>query len=162
MTVKIEGIGELQKMFAGLRDDMKFKTAQRMVASAGSVLKKEAASIAQSKGLKKSGAMIRNIAIKRERKAPEGVTQYHLGVRHGRHLGNGKKVIKYLALNKRGRVVTRRENDPFYWWFIEFGTKYIQAHRFVQQSLENKRAEAIAAMEKRLQQDIEKANRTAI
>lgn len=160
MTIEVLGLGDLRKSFAGLRDEMKMKTALRMVASAGGVLRTEAKRIAQSLGLRKTGAMIRNIAIKRERRAPAGTTQYHLGVRHGRHLGNGKKVIKFLALNKRGRVVTRRENDPFYWRYIELGTKYIEAEKFLQQATENKRAEAIAAMGKRLQQDIEKANKS--
>lgn len=161
MTIEVLGLGDLRKSFAGLRDDMKMKTALRMVASAGGVLRTEAKRIAQSRGLRKSGAMIRNIAIKRERRAPAGTTQYNLGVRHGRHLGNGKKVVKFLALSKRGRIVTRRENDPFYWRYIELGTKHIKAEKFIQQATENKRAEAIAAMEKRLQQDIEKASRLA-
>lgn len=160
MTIEVLGLGDLRKSFAGLRDDMKMKTALRMVASAGGVLRTEAKRIAQSRGLRKTGAMIRSIAIKRERRAPAGTTQYNLGVRHGRHLGNGKKVVKFLALNRRGRVVTRRENDPFYWRFIEFGTKHIQAEKFIQTATENKRAEAIAAMGKRLQQDIEKANKS--
>lgn len=164
MTIEILGLGDLRKSFAGLRDEMKMKTALRMVASAGGVLRTEAKRIAQSRGLRKTGAMIRNIAIKRERRAPAGTTQYHLGVKHGRDLG--KRAIKYLAIGsrgkRRGRVVTRYKNDPYYWFMVNFGTKYIKpGYRFMEDALENKRAEAIAAMEKRLQQDIEKANRLA-
>ena len=160
MTVKIDGLGDLQKSFAGLRDDMKLKTSRRMVASGGGVLRKEARTIARNQGLKKTGALIRNIAIKRERRTPPGITQYHLGVRHGRDLGNGKRVIKFLELSKTGRIVTRRQNDPFYWRFLEVGTKHIKSHEFIQRALKNKRTEAIAAMSKKLQQEIVKANRT--
>ena len=118
------GIEGLQAKFLELRQDMTIKTARRMVASAGTVLKKEAKAIAQSKGLQISGAMIRNIAIKRERNAPEGTEQYNLGVRHGRDLG--KRHTKYLALSKRkGRVIIKRENDPFYWRFVELGHKIV-------------------------------------
>ena len=158
MTVKIEGLGELRKSFAGLSDDMKVKISRRMVAAAGGVLRKEAKTIAQRKGLKRSGALIRNIAIKRERRAPEGVTQYNLGVRHGRDLGRRAK--KFLAVSKTGRIVTRRENDPFYWRFQEFGTKFIQASEFIQQAPKNKHNEAIAAMREKLKKEIDKANRT--
>lgn len=123
-NTKIIGIEGLQAKFLELRQDMTIKTARRMVASAGTVLKKEAKAIAQSKGLQISGAMIRNIAIKRERNAPEGTEQYNLGVRHGRDLG--KRHTKYLAHSKRkGRIVIRRKEDPFYYRFIELGHKIV-------------------------------------
>jgi len=154
----IIGIEGLRGKFLELRQDMVLKTSRRMVASAGSVLRKEARAIAQSHGLKKSGALIRNIAIKRERNAPLGTEQYNLGVRHGRHLGNGKKIIKFLVQNKSGRIVTRRENDPFYWSFLEFDTKNRNATPFIQAALENKSSEAIAAMEARLTKDLAKAS----
>lgn len=159
-NAQILGLGELAKQFQKLRDDIKIKTSRRMVASAGGVLRREARAIAQSYGLKKSGALIRNIAIKRERNVPAGTEQYNLGVRHGRDLGNGKKVVKYLAVNKQsGRVVTRRENDPFYWKFLEFDIKHRNATPFIQAALENKTKEAIAAMEDRLNKDLAKASK---
>lgn len=155
----IIGIEGLRGKFLELRQDMVQKTSRRMVASAGGVLRKEARVIAQSHGLKKSGALIRNIAIKRERNAPAGTEQYNLGVRHGRDLGNGKKIVKFLEVSKRsGRVVTRRENDPFYWKFLEFDTKHRNATPFIQAALENKSSEAIAAMEDRLTKDLAKAS----
>lgn len=156
MTVKIEGLGNLQKAFQTHKNQIELKTVRRMVASGGAVLRNEAKTIARSKGLKKTGALIRNIAIKRERSTPPGVTQYNLGVRSGRNLG--KRHTKFLALSKTGRIVTRRENDPFYWWFHEFGTKYIQARPFIQEAFKNKRAEAIAAMEQKMKQEIDNAN----
>jgi HK97 gp10 family phage protein len=158
-NVELLGIGDLKKSFEGLAKEMVQKTSLRMVASAGAVLRREAKALALSQGLKKSGALLRNIAIKRERKAPPGVAQYNLGVRHGRHLGNGKRIIKYLAVGKSGRVVIRRQNDPFYWRFHEFGTKKHSAKPFIEQSLENKRAEALSAMEARLKKDLERSGR---
>lgn len=158
-NVEIVGISNLRQSFEKLGTEMVQKTSLRMVASAANVLKKEAKAQAMAHGLKKSGALIRNIAIKRERNAPAGTAQYNLGVRHGRHLGNGKKVTKYLALSKTGRIVIRRENDPFYWYFHEFGTRKMQARPYIEPSLENKRAEALAAMEARLLKDLERARR---
>jgi HK97 gp10 family phage protein len=157
MVERMEGFGNLRKTFDQLDRNLKQKIGPRMVAAGIGVWRKESKTIAQAKGLKITGALIRNIAIKRERKVPEGVIQYHLGVRHGRDLGRRAK--KTLAVSKTGRVVTKRENDPFYWRFLEFGTKHIAAAEFIQQAPKNKRAEAIAAMEKKLQQEIAKANR---
>lgn len=205
-NAEILGLGDLTKLFGKLKDDMKLRTSRRMVAAAGGVLRKEARAIAQSKGLKVSGALIKNIVIKRERNAPEGTEQYHLGVRHGRGLGNGKKITKYLAYSKRkGRVVIKRKDDPFYWRFVEFGHKIVgrstgesgtgitsyvttlrngeKANRtrkyhldsitgrrrgskdmvqpipFIGPALVNKKQEAIAAMEDRLNKDLAKANK---
>uniref|UniRef100_UPI0025834A98 hypothetical protein n=1 Tax=Comamonas sp. TaxID=34028 RepID=UPI0025834A98 len=75
-----------------------------------------------------SGAMVENIAIKRESKAPEGTAQYHIGVRHGRDQGRKarKEGTKRLVLRK-GRIVTRRMNDPFYWRFVERGHRVVPA-----------------------------------
>lgn len=157
MTVIVEGIGDLQKAFAQHKKQIELKTVRRMVASGAGVLRAEAKKIARQKGLKKTGSLVRNIAIKRERRAPPGVTQYHLGVRSGRRLG--KKYEEFSISDRTGRVVTSYKNDPFYWWFHEFGTKYINARPFLQEALKNKRSEAIKAMEEKLKQEIEKANR---
>lgn len=155
----IIGVEGLRNKFLELKSDMVSKTSLRMVASAGGVLRKEAKAIAQSYGLKKSGALIRNIAIKRERKPEQpGTTQYNLGVRHGRALGNGKKVTKFLEISKRsGRVVVKRENDPFYWKFLEFDTRIRRGTSFIQQSLANKSEQALKAMQDRLEKDLIKA-----
>lgn len=155
----VTGGSSLHARFKSLTADMRRKVAPRMVASGARELRKESKSLAKQHGLKKSGALIRNIAIKRERKAPPGTVQYNLGLRHGRALGNGKKVKKYLALNKSGRVVVRRANDPFYWSFLEFDTKHRKGTSFIAQALKNKRTQAAAAMGKQLTKEIEKAGK---
>lgn len=180
---QVLGIGQLMENFARLKRETD-ASAKRMVASAGNVLKKEARAIATRKGLQKSGALINNIVIKREKNAPDGVVQYHLGVRHGRQLGSGKRVQKYLALSRAGRIVTKRGNDPFYWRYLEFGTKGfklnprgkalrfkggegnvfapavshpgVRPSPFLQPALENKSQEAIKAMERSLQRSVKR------
>ncbi|MDF3024807.1 MAG: phage protein gp10 family [Alphaproteobacteria bacterium] len=201
----IEGLGDLRETFVKVSDEMKDRVALRMAAAAGSVLKKESRRIAQSEGLRKTGALINNIVIKREKNVPEGTAQYHLGVRHGRGLGNGKKIIKYLAVNKAGRIVVRRQNDPYYWRFVEFGHKivppasgkegviesyytrttkngkvrtvlrqvqadgisirrrsptgFVDPIPFIEPALENKKDEAIAAMEAKLKKELDKLSK---
>lgn len=164
------GIGELRAEFEKVRTDMQKRVARKVVVAGGRVLKAEAIAIATANGSKVSGDMIKNIAIKRESKAPQGTEQIHLGVRHGRN--QTKKVREkgneYLVVNRRGRIVTRRDNDPYYWRFVEFGHKIIPRRSasgsksirkrrkeavgqvdpkpFIQPALERKRAEAIQAM----------------
>lgn len=153
-NVRIFGIGDLSRKFAELAENMKQKTARRMVATAGGIVRKEAKALALSQGLKQTGSLIKNIAIKREKNVPEGVEQYNLGVRHGRELRRAKIDKLFLVKNKSGRVVWKRVDDPFYWRFLEFGTKQINPYRFIQQALNNKQQEAIDAMLSRLQRDL--------
>lgn len=167
---RISGLGELRSAFAEISDDMKTKTSRQMVAAAGGVLRKEARNLAQGQGLRLTGALIRNIAIKRE-KTPEGLTQYHLGVRHGRDMGRSAE--KKLVVGKNGRVTSVYVNDPFYWSFLEKGRNVyggngrrkrsslvgrVEATPFIAPALENKQQDAIDAMTARLLKAIEKAN----
>lgn len=183
MGVEImQGVEELKTAFLQLSQDMELRASREMVVAAGGVLKKEAKSLAQKQGLKKSGALIDNIVIKRE-KTQQGIAQYNLGVRHGKDLG--RKAKKVLTVKSSGRIGVKYVNNPFYWSFLEFGrniyrgttraknmnskrkrmktTKNIvgrvEATPYIAPSLVNKRAEAIEAMNKRLQKRLEKANR---
>jgi len=199
---EILGIGEINRRINNLTEDMKRRTSARMVASAGTVLKREAKRIALSKGLKVSGDMIRNIAIKRESRVPLGVAQYHLGVRHGKALG--KRARKEVYERQKGRLGVRYLNNPFYYRFVELGhkvvarsagdmragvttyvttlrngkkvirtrkfshdsitgrrraaTSFVEPNPFLAPALENKKQEAITAMEDRLVKDLAKYN----
>jgi HK97 gp10 family phage protein len=155
MDEKIEGLGQLHAAFSSLGKDMEVRASRRMVVAGGGALKKEAKRLALSFGLKRTGALINNIAIKRE-KTPAGITQYNLGERHGRDLTKkGAKKLR-LKVGKSGRVVYA--NDPFYWRFQEFTRKGRKGTPFIGASLDNKRQEAIDAMEMSLADVIEKAN----
>jgi HK97 gp10 family phage protein len=161
MAGKSEVLGavELSRAFQGLKQDVVQGGAARRVAMAGaSVLRKEARVIATAAGLKKTGALISNIAVKREKDAESGIEQYNLGVRHGRELGRGKRV-KWILVNKRNRIVSRRANDPFYWRFVHFGTKHIEGVPFISKALENKREASINAMKLQAIKEIEKARK---
>lgn len=172
MSARIEGLGQLRQSFQVIATDMRTRTSRVMVASAGGVLRKEARNLAQAQGLRLTGALIQNIVIKRE-KTPDGVSQYHLGVRHGREMG--RKAERKLVIAKNGRVTSVVVNDPFYWLFLEKGRNVypgngrrkrdgaksrVDATPFIAPALENKRQDAIEAMAVRLAKEIEKANRT--
>jgi HK97 gp10 family phage protein len=157
VDASIVGVSELAKKFKGLDFALQKKYGPRMVAAAGTVVKRAAKAEAKSQGLRKSGALIANIAIKRQKPAPRNTIEYHVGVRHGNALGNGKKVVKYLALNKTGRVVTKRKDDPFYWRFLEFGTKHIRRREFMTKGFQKSQGQALAAMQSKLNELINKA-----
>lgn len=156
---EILGIGELKASFSELKAGMEIRASRAMVAAAGGVVRKAAKNKALSLGLKRTGALIKNIVIKREPQAPSGTTQYNLGVRHGYNLTKKQKANSKLAINKRGRIVKRYEDDPYYWRFAEFGTVKQQATPFLATALEQSRTEAIEAMATRLQKELDKASK---
>ncbi|WP_137719348.1 HK97-gp10 family putative phage morphogenesis protein [Methylobacillus flagellatus] len=121
MTTKVEGLTSLQKAFEQVKEDMTLSLSRRMAASGANQIKRRAVANAEKLGLRKSGALISNIAIKRER-TPEGVAQYNVGVRHGRELG---RKYRQLEVGKSGRVRTTYKNNPFYWSYLEFGRNIV-------------------------------------
>lgn len=156
---EILGIGELSQSFQSLKTGMETRVARVMVAAGGGVLRRRARAIAQAKGLRKTGALVKNIVIKREPQAPAGTAQYNLGVRHGRNLTKKQKTDSKLAVNKSGRIVKRYEDDPYYWRFPEFGTKKQQATPYLQPALEQGKEEAVDAMAERLDKEHAKASK---
>lgn len=121
------GIGDLANNFKAVRTDMETRVSRAMVVAAGNVLKRKAKDIALANGSKRTGAMIKNIVIKREPDTPAGTTQYHLGVRHGRNLTKKQKSSARLVVNKGGRIVKQYQDDPYYWRWVEQGHKTVAA-----------------------------------
>lgn len=183
MADQILGIGDMRAKFAKLTAGMETRASRVMVVAGGQILKTEAKSIASKYGFKKTGALLKNIVIKRQGGTPAGRTEYHLGVRHGRKLTKKQKTApgKRLAVSS-GRIVTRYKDDPFYWRFLEDGwiprapgkalrggkrkkeqarsrdrAKKIPARPFIAQALVNKKDQAIDAMAARLQAELDKA-----
>jgi HK97 gp10 family phage protein len=117
----IAGLSALSSKIASLKDDIQKKVAFSACLAGANVIKREAIAIASSKGLRLTGALINNIAVKRESNPPPGVAQYNLGVRHGRALGSKAKVE--YSVRADGSIRKAYVDDPFYWWYLEFGTK---------------------------------------
>ncbi|WP_395026595.1 HK97 gp10 family phage protein [Comamonas odontotermitis] len=181
---EILGIGSLKADFGKARGDAP-RLARRVVVAGGRVLKDEAKSIARANGSVRTGAMVENIAIKRESKAGPGIEQYNLGVRHGRD--QSRKVRKAgnrkLSVNADGRIKSTRDNDPFYWRWVELGHKtvsrrsntkrgkqsirkrraqssgWVNAKPFIGPALERKKTDVIAAMGQAAAKEVEKLGR---
>lgn len=180
MATQITGLAELNRKFQELDSTLTKKVGARMVSSAATVIKNEAKFIAQSKGLRQTGALINNIVTKRERNAPSGIIQYNVGVRHGREFEKRRKKNKASG------------NNPYYYKFIELGHRAVgrglglenyfklplygrgrktrisarrrsagsvRAIPFLAPALEHKQQAAINQMEKILDKELLKANR---
>lgn len=146
---------EISEGFKRLQDDAP-KVARRMVVAGGGVLRKQARANATALGLKKTGALIKNIVIKRETQAGPGIEQVNLGVRHGRDLTRKQKSVNRLVVTAKGRIVKRYVDDPFYWHFLEFTTKRRTGTPYLTPTLEQQGTAAIEAMGTVLTKEIDK------
>lgn len=81
-------------------------------------VKRAAIANARAQGLVSTGALVRNIAVKRERGTPPDIFEYHIGVRHG---ADAKGAEKIAVRGADGKIRFEYTDNPFYWWFWEIG-----------------------------------------
>lgn len=123
----VRGLQELLGNLEGL--NVSVRTASRgAVNAAAQVVKIQAIENARAQGLVSTGALVDNIAVKRQAGTPDGWTEYHVGVRHGREAKNAQKIAVRGA---DGKVRYEYVDDPFYWFFWEFGHYNVFLRRHV-------------------------------
>lgn len=118
ITVKLEGVDVLKRALAAVAKQIRTKAVRGALRQAGNVIKKQAQSNApvlkSPTPNRKPGTIRKNITVRASkfarRNKDEGV---YISVRPLR--GSRQK--------KLGRAGANNPNDPFYWRFLEFGTK---------------------------------------
>lgn len=124
--VEMIGVPQMRQAFDGLQHDVRTRIARRMVVAGGRIIKEQGMANIRANGSVRSGAMLANVAIKREKNAPDGTEQYHVGVRHGRDQSRKvRKAATKRLVSSRGRVRVVRENDPYYWRWVERGRRIV-------------------------------------
>lgn len=132
VTVKIEGLADLNRRLTQLPKAIQGRPLRTAVAAGGRVIQQEAkARVPVDTGLVRD--RIRVMSMRQEQRNARA--EVVVGVR-------------------RVEKNTRR-TDPFYWRFIEFGTRFKPARPFLRPALENKRTEAVDAIRERLAKRIE-------
>ena len=139
-SFKFSGGVELSRRLRELSDKMQKKILRSGVVAGAQVIKKRAKQIARSKGIEDTGALIRNIAGKVEKQRSPEYVQINFGVRHGKPNPKAK-----------------RQDDPFYWHFHEFGTSKMAARPFMRPAFEESKEEALGAMVERVKKGLENA-----
>lgn len=119
------------------------------VNAAAQVVKREAVKNARAQGLVSTGALVNNIAVKRERGTSDNWTEYHVGVRSGRE---AKGADKIAVRGSDGRIRFEYTDNPFYWHMWEFGhfnvflRRYVPAKPFMRPAMQTKQEELIEVM----------------
>lgn len=136
-SFKLNGGPELAFALSQLGDNVRKKITRRAVTAGAQVVKKRAKEIAKSKGIQDTGALIRNIAGKVEKQTSPDYVQINIGVRHGKPKKNAK-----------------RQDDPFYWFFHEFGTSKMAARPFIRPAFEESKERVIEVMTEKIREGL--------
>jgi HK97 gp10 family phage protein len=159
MPLKVRGLKELNRVLERVPDRMAKRILRKAVREAAKPVLAEARMLARTRMQVRTGSLVRNITSRgatRNRHNTRGyVARQIIGVRHGQkgrkgideNRGPGSKRV--LA---SGRV--KYTNDPFYYFFLEKGTKNIRARNFLRDALPAKRGAYINRFKTVVRQEI--------
>ncbi len=142
VDIQWKGVEQLTSNLKMLSLETKDKLAMRAVGKAAKNVRDAAKDNVIHLWLIETGALLDNIAF--ARKKPNGlVYSYDIGVRHGT-----KKQI-------------REDNDPWYWWMLEFGTVKRPGTPFMVPAFEQQKEKSLELMRDTLATGIENALKAA-
>ena len=161
ITVKLEGVDDLKRALADATKTIRTKAVRGALRKAGQIISKEAKQNAPVLSApvknRKAGTVKRNIAVRNSKFARKaGDEGVFVGVRPLR--GSRQK--------KLGKAGKNNPNDPFYWRFLEFGTKKMSARNrsgvnddgFMRAAANSKGQDAISTFMDSVIPQIEKLN----
>lgn len=156
VVVKLEGVEELKRAMAAAAGTIRKRAVRGALRQAGKVIQK-AARIAvpvltTPARYRKPGTVKKAISVRTSKTARRtGNEGVFINVRP---IGSSAARVK-----KFGKESAKNPNDPFYWRFLEFGTKKMAARPFLRPAAESKGPEAISTFMKSVVPQIEKLNR---
>ena len=169
ITVKLEGVDELKRALADAAKQIRTKAVRGALREAGNVIKKQAQISAPVLTApvknRKTGTIKRNITVRPSKFARrDGNDGVFVSVRPLR--GSRQK--------KLGKAGANNPNDPFYWFFQEFGwqprapkkrkgprAQRVPGRYFMTSAAQTKGQEAISVFMNRVVPQIEKLNERA-
>jgi HK97 gp10 family phage protein len=155
LTVKLEGIDDLKRALADAASDIRKKAVRGALREAGKVIQAAARATAPVLQVpvphRLPGTVKRNILVRASKFArqagDEGVYVNVRGIR-------GKARITRL-----GKAGAKNPNDPYYWRFLELGTRKMRARPFLRPAADSKGQEAISKFMQSVVPQIEKLNK---
>jgi HK97 gp10 family phage protein len=145
---EMRGLKELIENLEGLKVTAR-SACRGATNAAAQVVRREAVIKARAQGLVQTGALVKNIAVARERGTSPTYFEYHIGVRHGLETKGAQKIA---IRGKDGRIRFQYTGNPFYWWFWEFGhynvflRAQVPAKPFIRPAIDSKAPELLGVM----------------
>lgn len=172
IEAKVTGIPDLREALRGIPPKLRVRALRNALAAGARAVQKaareatpiiSASALAVRKGYRKPGTVRKAISVRTSKTARRnGDVGVFVNVRPAKGArykttrnAAGLKVRRQVRASQRG---ARSPNDPFYWRFLEFGTKHSRPFEFLQRGAE-KLPEALAAFTARIARDIAKLNK---
>lgn len=154
-TIKLEGVEELKRAMSDASAKIRTQAVRGALRKAGRVIQAEARLLAPVLKVpvktRRPGTVKRNIVVRASRFArqvgDEGVYVNVRGLR-GR-----------ARVAKLGRAGANNPNDPYYWRFVELGTRKMAAMSFLRPAADRRGEEAIRTFMGDVVPQIERLNR---
>lgn len=152
-TVQIQGLRELGLAIKELDSRLQKRIGRNAVAAAARVIQKEARQRApvlkESVPHRKAGTVKKRITAKAD-KPVDGHFQARVWVK-----GIGAKAVTAFK-KETGKQSRDNPDDPYYWYFLEFGTVHTPAQPFMRPAFEAKKGEAAEKMKDNITQRLAK------
>ena len=172
IEAKVTGIPDLREALRGIAPKLRVRALRNALAAGARVVQRaareatpviSASALAVRKGYRKPGTVRQAISVRTSKTARRnGDVGVFVNVKPAKGArykttrnAAGLKVRRQVRASQRG---ARSPNDPFYFRFINWGTKYIRPFAFLQRGAE-KLPEALAAFTARITRDIAKLNK---
>lgn len=154
--IKVEGIEELRRALNDVASKIRKQAVRGALRKAGAVITRaarQAAPVLQAPVRnRKMGTVKRNIVTRNSKFARQaGDEGVFIGVRP----------LRGSRQNKLGKAGAKNPNDPFYWRFLEFGTRKLRARPFLSSAADQKAGEAVQVFMREVVPQIEKFNQRA-
>lgn len=154
IDVKVEGLPELKRVLAKLPEKIRKQAVRKGLREAGKIIQSAA----------KMAAPVLQVPTKYRK---PGTVKKAITVRNSkfaRKQGNEGVFVSVRPLNgkrqqKLGKASAKNPNDPFYWRFLEFGTRKMSARPFMRPAVDAKGDEAIQRFMTSAVTQIEKLNK---
>lgn len=154
LSIKLDGVDELKRALAEAATTIRTKAVRGALREAGKVIQAAARAAAPVLAVptktRTPGTVKKNILVRASKFARQaGDEGVYINVRGIR----GKARVKKL-----GRGGAKNPNDPYYWRFLEFGTRKMAARPFLRPAATSKGPEAIQKFMASVVPQIEKLN----
>lgn len=157
--VKIRGIENLRAALASAPEKIRLRGVTKALRSAGKVIRDAARQtvpvLAASTPRRTRGLLKRRLSVRLSRNAKRTPGQLGIFVNVKPAAGARYRSGQIVRATQRG---ARSPLDPYYWRFVEFGTKKMRARPFMT-TASGKLDQALAAFERDLAPEIRKLNR---
>lgn len=160
--VRIAGLKELLQGLANLPVELGKGAIYSALGGAGAVVRKEAMARAPVlsdtdpavlAGRRKPETLKRSIRVSRSRinKGQRGLWEVIVRVKPLK----GKAIAQFKRTT--GKAGSQNPDDPYYWWWVEFGTSKMADRRFLRPAFEQTKDAQLAAMRKRMKAGLDRA-----